>query len=85
MNPDDALDLFARLLHHVAPEIPRQELVPTARLQEDFELDSMDFLNLVTALHQETGVDVPEHDYPRLATVSSFVDYVVSATSAGSN
>lgn len=79
MIPDEAFDLLVRLLHRIAPEISRDELVPHARLQEDFGLDSMDFLNLVTALHTETGLDVPEHDYPQLDTVSGFVDYVVRA------
>ena len=40
----------------------------------------MDFLNLVTALHDEAAVDVPERDYPELATVGGFVDYVVRHT-----
>ena len=40
----------------------------------------MDFLNLVTALYEETGIDVPERDYPTLASVSGFVDYIVAAS-----
>ncbi len=39
----------------------------------------MDFLNLVAALHEETGIDVPERDYPSLATVAGFVAYVAAA------
>ena len=42
----------------------------------------MDFLNLVTALHDETGIDVPERDYPQLASVDGFVAYVTAATEA---
>ncbi len=80
MNADEALGLLSRLLRHIAPEIDPTELVPTAQLQQEFDLDSMDFLNLVTALHDEAGVDVPERDYPELATVGGFVDYVVRAT-----
>ncbi len=82
MTDDDALALLARLLRRIAPEVEPSELVPGALLQEAFELDSMDFLNLVTALHDETGVDVPERDYPELATVGGFVGYVVRATAA---
>jgi acyl carrier protein len=47
-----------------------------ALLQDEFDLDSMDFLNLVTTLHDETGIDVPERDYPQLATVGGFAAYV---------
>jgi acyl carrier protein len=42
---------------------------------------SVDFLNLVTALHDETGIEVPERDYPRLATLDGFVAYVIAAPS----
>ena len=80
MTADDALTLLAKLLRRIAPEIDPSELVGDALLQEDFDLDSMDFLNVVTALDEEAGIAVPERDYPKLATVAGFVDYVVGAT-----
>jgi acyl carrier protein len=40
----------------------------------------MDFLNLVTALHDETGIEVPERDYARLSSIEGFVGYVTSVT-----
>jgi acyl carrier protein len=40
----------------------------------------MDFLNLVTALYDETGIDVPERDYPLIATVDGFAGYVAAAS-----
>jgi acyl carrier protein len=39
----------------------------------------MDLLNLVTALHDETGIEVPERDYARLSSIEGFVGYVTSA------
>lgn len=79
MNTDDARTLFAGLLHRIAPEVELDEVDPDAPLQEAMDLDSMDFLNLVTALHDETGIDVPERDYPSLSTVAGFVAYVAAA------
>jgi acyl carrier protein len=79
MTPDDARALLTRLLHRVAPEIDLDEIAPAAPLNEAAELDSMDFLNLVTALYEETGVDVPERDYPRIASIDGFVAYVTAA------
>jgi acyl carrier protein len=79
MNPDDARSLLARLLHDIAPEADLSGVEPDALLQDELDLDSMDFLNLVTALHDETGIDVPERDYPQLATVGGFVAYVAAA------
>jgi acyl carrier protein len=84
MTTDDARSLLARLLHGVAPEVDIDRIDPAASLQEAAELDSMDFLNLVTALHEETGIDVPERDYPLVATIDGFVAYVAAADAAGS-
>ena len=80
MNTNDARILIQRLLHRIAPEVDLDHADPDAPLQESMDLDSMDFLNLVTALHDESGIDVPERDYPMLSTVNGFVGYVVAAT-----
>ena len=82
MNTDDARALLGRLLHRIAPEVDIDDLDPHAALQQDLDLDSMDFLNLVTALHDETGIDVPERDYPLLSTVDTFAAYVAKASPA---
>lgn len=76
MTPAEAHDLLARLLRGIAPEADLSAIDPTAPIQEELDLDSMDFLNLVTGLHDATGIDVPERDYPRLASVDGFVSYV---------
>ena len=76
MNIEEAHSLLSRLLHRVAPEVDITDADPDALLQDEFDLDSMDFLNLVTTLHSETGIDVPERDYPQLATIGGFVAYL---------
>jgi acyl carrier protein len=78
VNHDDARALLAKLLHRIAPEVELDEVDPAAPLQDAMDLDSMDFLNLMTALHEATGLDVPERDYPALSTVDRFVDYLVT-------
>lgn len=80
MNIDEAHGLLSRLLHRIAPEVDISDADPDALLQDEFDLDSMDFLNLVTTLHDETGIDVPERDYPQLATVGGFVAYLSDHT-----
>jgi acyl carrier protein len=80
MTPNDARTLLARLLHGVAPEIDLDQIDPAAPLQEAAELDSMDFLNLVTALYEATGIDISERDYPLVATIDGFVTYVTAAS-----
>jgi acyl carrier protein len=45
-------------------------------LQEALDLDSFDFLTFVQALHDASGVDVPEIDYPQIATLDGVVGYL---------
>lgn len=80
MTTDDARALLAQLLHRIAPEADLAEVDPDAPIQEELELDSMDFLNLVTGLHDSAGIDVPERDYPQLGTVNGFIAYVAAAS-----
>lgn len=80
MNTEDARALLERLLRGIAPEVDLAGADPRAPLQDLFDLDSMDFLNLVTALHEDTGIAVPERDYPRLATIEGFTAYVSEAS-----
>jgi acyl carrier protein len=47
-------------------------------LRDQLDLDSMDVLNLVVALHGTLGVEIPEADYPRLATLDDCVEYLAS-------
>jgi acyl carrier protein len=82
VTPDEGCALLARLLRGIAPEIDLDEIDPAAPLAEAAELDSMDFLNLVNPLYDETGFDVPERDYPVIATIDGFVAYVAAARPA---
>lgn len=79
MDETDARATLRLLLHRIAPEADLDAVGDGEQLQEALELDSMDFLNLMTALHEATGVDVPERDYPLVATVGGFVSYVTGA------
>ena len=76
MNTNDARTLSRDLLGGIAPEVDLDDADPGRPLQDDVDLDSMDFLNLVTALYEATGVDVPERDYPAVASVSGWVSYL---------
>jgi len=71
-----------RLLGDVAPEADLAALRPDAPLREQLDLDSMDFLNLMIAIHEAFGVEIPEADYPRLATLDGCVEYLAGARRA---
>jgi acyl carrier protein len=46
---------------------------------EQLDIDSMDFLNLIVALHERTGIEIPERDYPKLSTLDAAVAYLLAA------
>ena len=79
MTKDEIRAGYLEDLSKVAPDIDPATVGENDHIQEDLDLDSMDVLNLVTALHDRFGVDIPESDYPRIATVALAVDYLASA------
>ena len=79
MNAEELRTVVLRTLGNIAPEADLERLRPKVNLREQLDLDSMDFLNFVIALHQELHVEIPERDYPKLLTVDGCVAYL-SAT-----
>ncbi|MGZ4201887.1 MAG: acyl carrier protein [Thermoleophilaceae bacterium] len=69
-------------LAEIAPEADVEHIDENADLREQLDIDSFDFLNVIIALHERTGIDVPERDYPKLTTLSGCVSYL-SAVEAG--
>jgi acyl carrier protein len=63
-------------LRRVAPDADVDALADDAELREELEIDSIDVLNLAIALHEATGVDVPERDYAELSTLRRAVAYL---------
>ncbi|MGK2950544.1 MAG: acyl carrier protein [Acidimicrobiales bacterium] len=78
MTHDDPRALLQQLLRRIAPEIEIDTVDEHAPLREALDLDSMDFLNLVTALQEQTGIEVPERDYPEIDTVAGFIAYITA-------
>jgi acyl carrier protein len=66
----------------VAPDVDASTLDAARPFRDQFDFDSMDQLNFVVSLHKRLGVDVPEADYPQLATLSGCVAYLARALGA---
>jgi acyl carrier protein len=65
-------------LHRIAPELSPEELKPAVPLRDQVDLDSMDWLNFLVALHDKLGVDIPEADYAKLVTFDDLVAYLAT-------
>lgn len=83
MTRDEIRQTVLQQVWSVAPEAEGQDLPPDADIREELDLDSMDFLNVVTALHEQLQVDIPESDYPKVATLRGMTDYLASKLGAG--
>jgi len=78
MNQTDARQLVETVIHRVAPEADISQLSPGVDFREELEIDSMDFLILVDELHDRTGIDIPERDYPQLSSIEGCVAYLAA-------
>jgi acyl carrier protein len=76
MNEDHILSVIRDELGRLAPEIDFDAVDRGKPIQQEFDIDSMDFLNYVTALHERLGVNVPEADYAKVATLSGALAYL---------
>jgi len=79
MTSNDIRAIYLEELLRVAPDLDAETIGDDDHIQDDLELDSMDVLNLVAALHERLGVDIPEKDYPEIATLSRAVSYLSKA------
>jgi acyl carrier protein len=76
MNQTEAKNLIIDVLAGIAPEADFAALPGKAQLRDELDLDSMDFLNFIAALHERAKINIPEVDYPRLATLDGAVGYL---------
>ena len=65
-----------RCLTEIAPDADASRLAPDADLRDELDLDSMDFLRFVQALHRETGVEIAEADYRSVRTLAGLTAHL---------
>lgn len=78
MTREEIRDAVVRALGEIAPEADPAALAPDVPFREQLDVDSMDHLNFVIALHGALGVEIPEADYPSLNTLDACVDYLAA-------
>ena len=83
MNEQQLREVVIEALTQVAPDAEPAAIDPSGDLAEQLDIDSMDFLNFIVGIHERTGIEIPERDYPKLATLDDAVAYVVAASPAG--
>jgi len=76
MTDEQIQAVVLRVLGDIAPEVALDQIDPTTDLREQLDIDSMDMLNWVVGIHEQLAVDIPEADYPQLATLNGCVAYL---------
>lgn len=76
MTRDEIRQAVIAALGNIAPETDAASIDPNADVRDALDIDSMDFLNFVIALHKGLKVDIPEADSPKLLTIGGATAYL---------
>lgn len=72
------------IVKRLAPEVDPARIIADKPLRSQIDLDSMDWLNVLAAIHEKLGVDIPETDYGKVQTLDSIVAYLAEKIPAAS-
>jgi acyl carrier protein len=77
-NEENIKKMVFQELKKIAPEADLERIDPSVRFREQFEFDSVDFLNLIMALQKETIIIIAEEDYLKLSTLKGIINYFLN-------
>lgn len=69
-------ETLIRHLGRIAPEIDITTIDTAADLRDEYDIDSMDFLKLVTALGRDLSLPMPEADYDQMQSFDDLLKYL---------
>ncbi len=76
MTREEIRDEIVNILQDIAPDEDLGGLDDQTAFRDQLELDSMDFLDIVMELRKRYRIQIPEEDYPNLASMDSTVNYL---------
>ena len=77
MNKDEIKSVIKKEILEVAPDVEEDEIEDNENIQRSLEIDSFDFLKILTYLNEELGVEVPEADYAKVDTLEKMTEYLL--------
>lgn len=72
-----AVALVRESIERIAPDIDADSIPTDADMRIEAELDSIDFIAVLSSIKERTGVDVPDSDMARVSTIAGCADYLV--------
>lgn len=76
MTQEECKKIVLDIIAEIAPDEDVSDVKPDVKLRDQLDLDSMDFLDIVMELRKQHGIEVPEADYPKLASLDSCAEYL---------
>jgi acyl carrier protein len=76
MTKDECKKVVLDIIADIAPDEDLSAVKSEVRLRDQLQLDSMDFLDIVMELRKRYGIEVPEAEYPQLASLESCAEYL---------
>lgn len=77
MNRDEVFEQLKRLVAELL-DVDEAQVVPEASFADDFNADSLDIIELITAVEDTFKVEIPDEDVEKLQTVQDALDYIES-------
>jgi acyl carrier protein len=71
-------DLEARLTKMIAEQlgVDEEKVVPSASFADELEADSLDQVELIMSIEEEFGVNIPDEEAEKIATVGDALTYL---------
>ena len=75
MNNDELRNIIIKEILNIAPDIEEEDISIDENIKTSLEIDSYDFLNILVALNEKIGIEVPESDYAKVDTLENMIKY----------
>lgn len=75
LTKEEIKSIIIETILEIAPDVEEDDIVTNENIQRSLEIDSFDFLNILTSLYTKVGVEVPEKDYSKVDTIDHMVEY----------
>jgi acyl carrier protein len=77
MTGPEIREAVINILSVIAPDEDFSAINDDVPFRDQFEMDSMDLLDIVLELRKRYRVQIPEDDYPKLNNMNSTVEYLL--------
>lgn len=76
MSEAELKTVIFQLLKQIAPDTEPSTLQPGDNIRDTLGIDSFDALQFIVALDEKLGIEIPEQDYGKTATLEEMVAYI---------